>query len=530
MRESRLVSRRSFLLGAGIIGAGAAAGLAGCAPARESGAAETEARQELGEVAEASELIAVSQEHESDIVIVGCGTSGLAAAAQAADEGVRCIVVEKADTYGGNAPAVEACFAVGERLAEEQGVEYTVADIILRELEYSNYRSDGIMWTDLVSSSEENYYWLNDVGVKFSGRVEKGSGLIPVAHVFDVNREDGLEAYATPLYNHAVSGGVEFAFGQRAYKLLVGDAGEVRGVYTKNASGEDELFKCKAVILASGGFANNHELLARADWAGKADEFMINAMQINDGDGYSMAREAGAGDTVPHSCSINTAYIYSLGDKKAPGRTLSTDPHVVWVNEDAVRFVNEDFAVKTNRQAITNPLRTQREHYAFFDRATAEEILSPSEGFLEKFDEVLAAHPDDLFVGDTPEELAEAAGLDPQAFAETVKRYNEGALAGKDAEYNKDASYLRAMEQGPYYLGRLSLSTCATFGGIRTNRAFEVVTDRLETIPGLYAIGTDGCMLYRDTYTICVPTSACAHHVNSGRKSVANAAAYIKQV
>lgn len=515
------ISRRGFLAGAGVA---LAAGMAGCAPSSDVGA-KGHADAQL-----TMDGLNPVKEHETDLVIVGCGTSDLAAAAEAGQEGVNCIVIDKAASYGGNAPAVEACFAVGDRLAAEQGVAYTVADVILRELEYSNYRTDGVMWTDLVSSSEDNYYWLVDSGVRFSGRVEKGSGLIPVAHVFEVDPGDGLAAYATPLYQLAEKLGVQFAFSQTAFRLMRDERGVVCGVYTTNAEGDVELFKSKAVILASGGFANNHELLARADWAGKADDFLINAMQINDGDGYKMAVEAGAGDTVPHSCSINTAYIYSLGDKKAPGRTVSTDPSVLWINEDAVRFVNEDFATKTNRQAITNPLRNQKEHYAFFDRGTAESILSPTEGFIEKFDEVLASKPDDLFVGETVEEVAEEAGLNPDALVQTVRRYNENAMQGKDAEYNKEASYLKVMEKGPYYIGRLSLSTCATFGGIRTNRKFEVVTDASEAVPGLYAIGTDGCMLYRDTYTICVPTSACAHHVHSGRQSVMNAMAYMESI
>lgn len=370
------MSRRKFLAGVGIMGGAMATGLSACAPS-----SRTDANDQKSDAGQKSQPDPTpTKEHEADIVIIGCGTSGLAAAVEAGQEGISCIVLDKAESYGGNAPAVEACFAVGEKLAEEQGVEYTVADIILRELEYSNYRTDGVMWTDLVSSSEENYYWLSDCGVRFSGRVEKGSGLIPVAHVFDVNPSDGLAAYATPMHDLAEKLGTEFCFGMTAFKLKQDESGAICGVYANNSDDEPELFKCKAVILASGGFANDHELLARSDWAGKASEFMVNAIQINNGDGYKMASEVGAGNTVPHSCSINTAYIYSLGDKKAPGRTLSTSPTVLWVNENATRFVNEDFAVKTNRQAITNPLRNQKEHFAFFDRGTAETILAPNEG------------------------------------------------------------------------------------------------------------------------------------------------------
>ena len=467
--------------------------------------------------------------YEADLVIVGSGTAGLAAAVEAGSRGISTIVVEQADDFGGNSPAIEALFAVGDKISEEFGVEYTVADVIHTELEYSNYRTSGALWTDLVTQSEENYYWLVDQGVKFSGRVEKGSGLIPVAHVFDTSSGDARDPYTVPMGEKAQSYGVQFHYNETANRLYVED-GAVRGVYANNAEGGCDLFRAKAVILASGGFAFNPELFARAGWFGKAYEFLPLALVKNVGLGFEMANALGAGDTVPWAPGINSTYVASLGDKGTPGRQVSSDPNVIWLDENGERFVNEDFAKVTNRQSITNPLRNTKDQYVFLDRGTAEAILESHDGYLERFDEVVGSNPDDLFQGDTVEEVAEKAGLDPAKVLETVNAYNEMARAGKDSSFLKDPSYMREFAQPPYYIGKMILGVCATFGGILTNRKFEVVRDDQSVIPGLYAIGTDGCMLYRDTYTICVPTSAAAHHVNSGRHSVMNAEAYIAEL
>lgn len=531
-KSTHAVSRRDFLTAVGLGGASIAAlGLAACGAPKTSNNGEQDASdptQNTTQPDNASEkgqgnLPTPAATYEADLVIVGSGTSGLAAAVQAGYEGANTIVIEKRSTYGGNASAVEALFAVGDRLAAEQNVEYTVADVVHRELEYSNYRTSGNLWSDLVENSEENYYWLVDQDVKFSGIVGKGSGLIPVAHVFETSPEDGLYPYATPMYEKAVSLGIDFRFNQAAFKLSTAPDGSVNGVYAKDATGEVTLYTAKAVILASGGFACNPDLFARTGWFGLADEFLTFVVAENDGAGYEMAHELGAGDTVPWACGINTAYVLSLGDKNAPGRTVSTSPFVVWLNQNGARFVNEDFAVTTNRQAVANPLRNQLGRYVAVDRGTVETILADKEGMLAQFDEVVASGPDDLFVGDTWEDVAKAAGLDGAAVANALQTYNRYAADGKDAQFLKGAEYLRVMDQPPFYLGNMTLGTCATFGGIMTNDSFEVVTPDFKPISGLYAVGTDGCMLYRDTYTICVPTSAAAHHVNSGRRAVMNA-------
>ena len=98
--------------------------------------------------------------------------------------------------------------------------------------------------------------------------------------------------------------------------------------------------------------------------------------------------------------------------------------------------------------------------------------------------------------------LADAAGLDADALAKTVERYNELAKKGIDEDFGKPAEKMVAIENGPFYLAKLGYSFFFEVGGVTTDKDRRVLDESLQPIPGLYAIGNDGNMLYRHVYTI----------------------------
>ena len=98
-----------------------------------------------------------------------------------------------------------------------------------------------------------------------------------------------------------------------------------------------------------------------------------------------------------------------------------------------------------------------------------------------------------------------------------MKRYNELCDKAVDEDFNKDAAELVPIKTAPFYIFRQDMAFWTSIGGIDTNRKMEVVTAKGEPIPGLYAAGTDGCNLYRETYTMSIPASCNANNCNSGR-------------
>ena len=139
-------------------------------------------------------------------------------------------------------------------------------------------------------------------------------------------------------------------------------------------------------------------------------------------------------------------------------------------------------------------------------------------------DEAVAQCPgDNVYKADTVEELARLQGLDGAALAATVARYNELCAQASDDDFNKSAANMVALATAPFYIFRQDLAFWTSIGGVDTNRKMEVVTPRGEVISGLYAAGTDGCNLYRETYTMSVPASCNANNCNSGRTAAKSA-------
>ena len=103
------------------------------------------------------------------------------------------------------------------------------------------------------------------------------------------------------------------------------------------------------------------------------------------------------------------------------------------------------------------------------------------------------------------------------ALEATVARYNEFCHNGLDEDFDKEAEYMAPIETPPFYIFRQDMSFWTSIGGIDTDRQMRVVNVKGEPVPGLYAVGTDGCQLYRETYMMNIPASCQGNNVNSGR-------------
>ena len=129
---------------------------------------------------------------------------------------------------------------------------------------------------------------------------------------------------------------------------------------------------------------------------------------------------------------------------------------------------------------------------------------------------------------DTIAELADAFQLDADALAATVDRYNELAAAGTDTDFGKPADLMVPIEAAPFYMAKLTYSYFFSVGGITTDKDRRVLDGDRNPIEGLYAIGNDGNMLYRNVYTINMPGTAFGNQVNSGREAANAVQGYLQ--
>ncbi len=520
---TRGVSRRAFVAGAAAAGAGmvAASRMASAAEAEKSSASSSADASAASDFASVKDGAAkVSQTYDCDIVIVGGGLSGLSAAVQAGELGANTILLEAGEDVGGNGTGVEGIFGCNTSAQREQGIELDPGAIVRHELEVGQHLPDGVLWTDLVNASADNYDWLVSNGVQFSGTINDYGGLYPTMHWFGGNMA-GV-GYVPPMKEKAESYGVQIMTSTSG-KRLVFDGTKVTGVIAEDADGNAIQVNAKGVILATGGFGYNDALLEK--WGYKLDHLEKLGNPHNNADGINMALAVGAQDCTDDACFLAAPNVDGLFGKGDASGKLCFGGSFLWVNRDGERFVNEDLTAD-NVMIGCMPMVATSQVYCLADADIIDSVVNgprnvTSVGDADAADEladVLEKCPsNNIYQADTIAELAGKFGMDADTLQATVDSYNEMCDAGSDAAFGKKAENMVPIRTAPFTMYRLDPAIMVAIGGLGTNRSMQVIDDDGEPIPGLYAIGTDGVRLYRKVYPIQIGATCCGNNVNSGR-------------
>lgn len=193
-----------------------------------------------------------------------------------------------------------------------------------------------------------------------------------------------------------------------------------------------------------------------------------------------------------------------------------------------LRFNNEDIAWTTNMAAQATACTINRKTYTVFDQAVLDAYTGdPADAQLMA--DVLADpdQADSIFSADSLEALSEHFGLDVETLMQSVDRYNSPCKSGTDSDFGKAPQFLKALEAPPFYMAKIINLIVVTDGGITTNIKAEALDGELHPIPGLYAVGLDGAMLWRNVYTQNMPGTQMGNNVNSGRTAARSAKEYI---
>lgn len=535
------LTRRNFLGLAGATGvAMAATGLGSVAYAAE---AESPASDEAQDSAVQGEVTADPvATYTCDLCICGAGNSGLAAAVEAAQQGLGVVVLEKQGGPGGGGIGTEGVFAVGSAMQQEAGIEIDPAEVIECEMNYSHNRANGLKWLDLIQASGENISWLQDCGVNFIGVVDDyHGGMFETFHWFGENRAH--DDYTPAMVQTAEGLGVQFLYNCPASSLKMNEDGSVAGVYAQKLNGDTIFVQAPAVILATGGFANNDEYLKLG---GFSDTTNVKRFLYGyTGDGVRMAVEAGAANTIPRMSGLMQLTVMGSpgGEYGTFGRgdglvVAGHDAKAIWLNEDGERFCNEA-STEDNWMANMIPSLAHQKLYSIYDAKIFEDafnnMIMPRidwEATQEELQQRIDENPyNDFFSADTLEELAQKAsdalGIDYDTLLNSITTYNEMCDAGKDTSFGKTGDYLQKIDNPPYYFCYMPQACMVTFGGIKTNRKMEVVDASGAPIAGLYSAGVDSADLWPNIYTINVPGGTNANNINSGRFASKSAAAYV---
>lgn len=467
---------------------------------------------------------------DADLVIVGSGIAGLAAAVQAGELGLNTVVLEKNSFVAGNGGGVEGIFGINTKMQQAAGIHTEPEKIIAKEMQLAQYRVDGSFWVDLVNNSSANIDWLVKNGVKLT-KVDDYAGIcqFPTFHWF----KDGVAAsgYVPYMKKKADEYGVKFLLNTPAYSVIYED-NRVKGVYAKTTNGFIKV-NAKATIFATGGVGHNAKLIAKQGWQTKNLKFL--SMPSNTGDGYQMAMSVGAKDMLQESPEFMDNYIQALPTnrltKMAPETMIAGGGPVIWVNQNGRRIANENIT-SYNMLYQHMPIKATKNTYVVFNKKIWDQFAKIALLKKPAPDEILADavkknRGNSLYEENSIEALAKDVGIPEDTLVKTVSDYNDFCHEGRDREFNKEKADLVPIEDGPYYIGRLDNSNLVGLGGIGENNNFEVVDENFNVIPGLYAASADSTIQYRSVYTITLGVSACAHSVNSGRHAVMNAKKYI---
>lgn len=423
------------------------------------------------------------EEAQADVVVVGGGASGLAAAASALESGARVIVLEKAPHTGGSAAlSAGIVTAAGTDIQKASGLPADSAGLAKLWLE-DQKRSvkgapanlpDAAQVEALVKQSAETVDWLTKkVGMQFSANAAAADGigayqLLPISS--DASRPAGAEE-VEKLEQYVKKLGGIIRTATPAWKILTTDDGRVSGVAA--ADGKNRFtFRAKSVVLASGGFAADlMKVTSRQPrWAVYVER--TGAAKTSTGDGLTMGLQVGAKE-VSDSWLMGTQFAPAypemtaamLGPRGFAGATL--------VNEKGLRFVKEDLP------NITSEMSQQLDVWLLTDSKDPEKAktLRNYLGF------------DTVVHGSTPEELGRRMGARADNVKQTIEKLNADATAGKDTAFGRDPINFTSLTQAPYFAVKVRPVISGTIGGFVVTPDFQVLDNALKPIQGLWAAG-----------------------------------------
>ena len=456
---------------------------------------------------------------DADVVVVGAGGAGMTAAITAAAEGKSVVILESQSMVGGNSVRATGGMNAGKTVYQDEnefgesaGVEKTLktaaekyADnetitalaktvseqwaayqanptgyfdsVELMELD-TMIGGKGINDPELVetlcANSADAIDWLDEHGITLHNVSSFGGASVKRIHR-PVNAEGktvSVGSYMIPLLEeNCKKAGVQILLNTTANEILTDANGAAAGIKATGSTGETVTVNAKAVVLASGGFGANLDMVVK--YKPELKGFMTTNAPGIQGQGIEMAQAIGAATVdmdqiqIHPTVEANTAALITEG--------LRGDGAIL-INEEGQRFIDE---VGT-RDVVSAAEIAQTGSYSWLvvDQAMVD-ASSVIQGYIKKGYTVTGA---------TYEELGKAMGVDAAAFAETMEKWNGYVEAKNDPDFGR-TSFANPLNTAPYYAVKVTAGVHHTMGGLKINANTEVLNEKGEVIPGLFAAG-----------------------------------------
>ena len=455
-----------------------------------------------------------------DVVVVGSGMSGLAAALAAQDGGAKVAVLEKLPYWGGTSQTSYGFFSYtsdeGQNTQEQtdylmrrfNGIRQgdTYMDGAYPKLEsvkaIAENSYDNLKWLE-EKGAAFTYYLSSDMGSDLRYGIKKDDGTVEIGHAVqgfaqfaEPDREPNVASMGMEkLFKTFTDNGGVLYLNTTAESLITDETGKVVGV---KATGKDGVytFTAGSVVLCTGGFGASEEMIAELAPAYIGEENVT--LPGNTGDGIRMAREVGAAIEDDQFMMGGSGHAVVTDEDMISGwKDNETPKSSIQVNPNGLRVNSENPESYSNSTLHTNP--DSRDYYWIIineKEAAANTVLadiydpeSATGSYKDLLEEQLAAGNERFFKADTLSELAKQIRIVPSTLAYTVNRYNELCKQGVDTDLFKDAQFLVPMSEGPWYAVKAYMVYFGTVGGVKTDENAAVLKADGTPIPGLYAAG-----------------------------------------
>ena len=457
--------------------------------------------------------------YDADVVVIGAGGAGMTAAMTAADAGQKVVILESQAMVGGNSAratggmnAAKTVYQDENEFDQAAGVEKTLATAAEKYADnetitalaktvseqWAAYQANPTGYFDSVELMEldtmvggkginnpelvktlcegtaDAIDWLDENGITLHNVSSFGGASVKRIHrpVNEEGKVVSVGAYMIPLLQeNCEKRGIDIVLNTTVDTILTDANGAAVGVSGTDKDGNTVVVNAKSVILATGGFGANLDMVTK--YKPELAGFMTTNAAGAQGQGIEMATAIGAGTVdmdqiqIHPTVEANTAALITEG--------LRGDGAIL-VNANGERFIDE---VGT-RDVVSAAEIAQPGSYSWLivDQAMAD-ASSVIQGYIKK---------GYTKTGATYEELAKELDVDPAAFANTMETWNGYVEAKNDPDFGR-TSFANPLNNGPYYAIKVTAGVHHTMGGVTINSATEVLKEDGTVIPGLFAAG-----------------------------------------
>lgn len=411
------------------------------------------------------------EDKKCDIVVVGSGGAGLAAAIQSHDSGSNVIIVEKMPVIGGNTTKASAGMNAAEtKFQKLKGIVDSKELFYNETLKGGKNKNHPELLRFFVEHAPDAINWLDERDIELSDLTTTGGMSIDRTHR-PASRAAVGGFLISGLVRNINKRGIEVMLDTSVTEIIT-ENDKVVAVKVREEDGSEHVINTKAVIVATGGFSANTEMVEkyRPDLKG----FVTTNHKGATGSGIEILQQLGAGIVDMNEIQIHptveqtTAYLISESIRGGGA---------ILVSQAGKRFVNElDTRDKVSTDIILLP-----EHYSYilFDQQVRNENKAVEEYISQ----------DLVIEGATISDLAQKLSIDSQTLTHTIERYNQFFDKKIDEDFGRTTGMRHAINMGPFYAIKIAPGIHHTMGGVTINTNAQVLNTDGKIIQGAYAAG-----------------------------------------